>query len=164
VRLTSSDGAVVELSPVGYEFGQSVRPGDGGYDYDANWVVVGGHVHTPEGTDYSFRDPCLLTDEMREISHWLRAVADHRVRPIPLPADESELLAFTEPNVAFSVSADDRDEVRLRVHLSLASGPPELVAAQLELYEYFVELRLTPDHLTIAAASWDAEISAFPQR
>lgn len=59
MRLTSSDGAFVELSPMSYQLGQSVRPADGDYDYDANWVVVGGHVHTPEGTDYSFREPCL---------------------------------------------------------------------------------------------------------
>jgi len=164
VRLASSDGACVELRPVQYQFGPSTRPNDGEFDFDANWVVVDGHVRTPEGTEYSFRDLCLLTDEMRRISRWLSAVADHRVPPMPLPLDESRLSTFTEPNVAFSVSADHQNEVRLRVHLSLESGPPSLGAERSDLYEYFVELTLTPDDLEVAAASWDVEIAAFPRR
>lgn len=164
MRLASSDGACVELRPVRYEFGSPTPQTDGAFDFDANWVVVEGHVRTVEGTEYTFRDPCLLTDEMRRISRWLRAVAAHRVPPMPLPVDESRLLAFTEPNVAFSVSADHRNEVQIRVHLSLESGPPSLVAEGLDLYEYFVELALTSEDLADAAARWDAEVAPFPQR
>ena len=164
MRLASSDGACVELRPVRYEFAAPPQSTDGEVDFDANWVVVDGRVRTVDGTEYSFRDACLLTDEMRRISRWLRAVADHRVPPMPLPVTESRLLAFTEPNVAFSVSADHQSEMTIRVHLSLDSGPPSLAAEGLELYDYFVELALTPDDLGVAAASWDLEIAAFPQR
>ena len=164
MRLVSSDGACVELRPVQYQFGPPTRPTDGAFDFDANWIVVDGHVRTVDGSAYSFRDACLMTDEMRAISGWLRAVADHRVPPMPLPVDESRLLAFTEPNVAFSVSVDRQDEVQIRVHLSLESGPPSLGAEGLDRYEYFVELALSPDELVIAAASWDREIAPFPRR
>lgn len=164
MRLGSSDGAHVELRPVQYQFEPPTRPTDGGFDFDANWVVVEGHVRTVAGVEFSFRDACMMTDEMREISGWLRAVADHRVPPVPLPGDESRLLAFTEPNVAFSVSADHQNEVQIRVHLSLESGPPLRGAERLELYEYFVELTLTPYDLGRAAAAWDVEIASFPRR
>ncbi|MBO3100625.1 hypothetical protein J4037_01440 [Cellulomonas sp. zg-ZUI168] len=62
------------------------------------------------------------------------------------------------------MSADHQNEVQIRVHLSLESGPPSLGVEQLDLYEYFVELKLTPEELGVAAATWDLEIAAFPQR
>ncbi|MBO3100626.1 hypothetical protein J4037_01445 [Cellulomonas sp. zg-ZUI168] len=74
-----------------YQFGPPTRATGDDFDFDANWVVVEGHVRTVEAAQYSFRDACLLTDEMREISSWLRGIAEHRVPPVPLPVDESRL-------------------------------------------------------------------------
>ncbi|KMM46157.1 hypothetical protein CWIS_06680 [Cellulomonas sp. A375-1] len=164
MRLTSSDGAWVELRPVRYQSGRGRPQADGGFDFDGNWVVIDGHVRTAEGVEYSFRDPCLLTDDLREISGWLKAVADRRVPPTPWPADEASLLAFTEPNIAFSVHADVGRDIRLRVHLSLEAGPPSRGSDRPGLYEYFVDLSLTPDCLGTAAEAWDMEIAAFPRR
>lgn len=59
----------VELHPVRYQFA-AVR----GDSYDDNWLVIDGTVTTPEG-NWSFADPCLLTDEARQVTSWLRAVA-----------------------------------------------------------------------------------------
>lgn len=156
--------AWVELHPVAYQFGRGRPQADGGFDFDGNWVVIDGHVRTAEGVESSFRVPCLLTDDVQEISGWLKAVADHRVPPTPLPADESSLLAFTEPNIAFSVHADAGHDIRLRVHLSLEAGPPTRGPDRLGPSECFVELRLTPDDLDSAAIVWDAEIADYPRR
>ncbi|WP_455712498.1 WapI family immunity protein [Streptomyces goshikiensis] len=57
----------VELCPLRYQFSE-VR----GDSNDDNWLVVGDTATTPEGI-WSFTDPCLLTNEAREVSAWLRA-------------------------------------------------------------------------------------------
>ncbi|WP_156044142.1 hypothetical protein [Cellulomonas sp. HZM] len=143
---------------MGYEF-----PSAPARDSDANWLVVEGRVRTADGRAWTFRDPCLMTDDLPRMSRWLRAVADGRVPATAVPVPESRLLAFTEPNLAWSVGSVSADEVVVRTHLSLESAP-RLLAGDVELYEYFVELRLTPAALRGAAAAWDDEAAHFPVR
>lgn len=90
----------VGLRPVRYQFG-TVRSDS----YDDNWLVLDGTVITPEGS-WSFTDPCLLTDEARHVSAWLRAVAAGTVA-VTEPDGEGELSPdtwFIEPVVAFSLA------------------------------------------------------------
>ncbi|MFF0041649.1 hypothetical protein ACFYRG_36405 [Streptomyces mirabilis] len=74
----------VDLRPVRYQFA-TVR----GDSYDDNWLVIEGTAATPEGK-WSFADPCLLTDEARQVSVWLRAVAAGTV-DVTEPDAEGEL-------------------------------------------------------------------------
>jgi hypothetical protein len=165
VRLASTTGAVVELSPRSYEFGPSSEP----EDWDANWLVIAGHVALPDGRSWSFNDPCLTTWEARELGSWLESVAAGDVEPFDFSGGEdARLLMFTEPVVGFSLASRVGASVTLRVHFSLESEPPwradELDDDDTELFDYFVELKLTTGSVAEAAAAWDAELAAFPVR
>ena len=162
MRLASDDGAVVELQPLRYEFGPSPEP----RDWDANWLVVAGQVALPDGRSWAFTEPCLTTWEARALGSWLRAVGDGDVAPTAFDGDEDDLsLAFTEPDLALSLASRNVAVSVVRLHLSYGARPPwpsdpdgPWVVAS------FVELRLTPDALAAAVASWDHELAPFPVR
>jgi hypothetical protein len=160
VHLTSDGGASVELRPLAYQFPD--LPGNGGDDWDANWLVVRGDVRLADGRGWSFVEPCLTTWEARSLGSWLRAVVAGEVEP-SASVDEDALLAFAEPNVALSVAARSGGSAVVRVHLSLESRPPWL-GPDVELFHFVVELDLPLPALTAAADDWDRELSAFPAR
>ncbi|MFE9458951.1 hypothetical protein [Streptomyces californicus] len=94
----------VDLRPVRYQFATAR-----GETYDDNWLVVDGTVTTPEGS-WSFTEPCLLTDEARRVSAWLRAAAAGTVA-VTGPDDEGQLWPdtwFIEPVVASASPAATR--------------------------------------------------------
>ncbi len=74
--------------------------------------------------------------------------------PADTPSEESGLLWFTEPNLAFSLAEASAENLVVRVHLSAESAPrhtadgPELA---LEMHEYVVPLRTTRAELAAAA-------------
>jgi hypothetical protein len=165
VRLTSGDGTVVILHPLQYQFGPSSEP----RDWDANWLVISGHVELPDGRSWSFTDPCLTTWEARELGLWLRRVLSGDVQPAAINGEEDEnLLIFTEPNVAFSLASRGDGSATIRVHFSVESSPPWLQGGGsdegAESYEFFVEAQLAQSALVEAIASWDHELAAFPIR
>ncbi|MEU3823140.1 hypothetical protein AB0E74_26525 [Streptomyces sp. NPDC030392] len=152
----------VDLRPVRYQFA-TVR----GDSYDDNWLVIEGTVTTPEGS-WSFTDPCLLTDEGRQVSAWLRAVAAGTV-DVTEPDAEGELSPdtwFIEPVVAFSLA--DRCEggtAVIRVHLSLEAAPPWQQGDDgADIYQYVVEVRLDAAALLHAADEWDLSLASLPPR
>jgi hypothetical protein len=157
VRLTARDGAWVELRPLRYEFGPSERD-----DWDRNWLVVRGDVHTPDGLSWSFTHPCLTTWEARQLATWLRAAACGDVAPSPTPPDEDDhgLQAFTEPNVAVSVATVAPDQVGLRLHLSLESVPPGHPQGE----PFHLVLQIAPGDLQQAADAWERDLEPFPER
>ncbi|MFE7113392.1 hypothetical protein ACFU98_44670 [Streptomyces sp. NPDC057575] len=139
----------VDLHPVRYQFA-TVR----GDSYDDNWLVIDGTVMTPEGS-WSFADPCLLTDETRQVSTWLRAVAAGTV-DITEPDAEGELspdMWFIEPVVAFSLAnRTEGGTAVIRVHLSLEAAPPwQQDEDRADIYQYVVEVRLNAAVLLHAA-------------
>ncbi|MFE9796048.1 hypothetical protein ACFYRL_30430 [Streptomyces goshikiensis] len=152
----------VDLRPVRYQFA-TVR----GDAYDDNWLVIAGTVMTPEGS-WSFADPCLLTDEARQVSAWLRAVAAGTV-DVTEPDAEGELSPdtwFLEPVVAFSVA--DRiggGTSVIRVHLSLEAAPSWQQGDDgADIHQYVVEVRLDAPALLHAADQWDLALASFPPR
>ncbi|MFI1004164.1 hypothetical protein ACIP10_32800 [Streptomyces galbus] len=152
----------VDLRPVRYQF--ATASGDA---FDDNWLVVDGTVTTPEGT-WSFTDPCLLVDEAREVSAWLRAVAAGTVA-VTEPDAEGELTpdtCFIEPVVALSLA--DRSEAGtavVRVHLSLEAAPPWQQGEDMpDIYQYAVEIEVDTAALRHAADEWDLSLSSFPSR
>lgn len=164
VRLTSTDGTVVELQPLRYQF--PAAAGAGPQDWDANWLVIRGDVHLPDGRRWHFQDPCLTTWEAAELAGWLRSVAAGEVEAHPLPPDEDRLLAFTEPNLGFSLGSTGEGASQIRVHFSLEAAPPwsRPPEADAELYDFFVIVSTTVADLTRAVDEWDGERAAFPPR
>lgn len=157
MRLTSRDGAWVELRPLRYEFGPKERD-----DWDRNWLVVRGDVHTPDGLRWSFTHPCLTTWEARGLAAWLGAAARGDVAANLTPPDEEEdgLQAFTEPNLAVSVAAVATDQVGLRLHLPLESAPPGHPQGE----PFHLVLQLSAEDLQQAAEAWKRELEPFPER
>ncbi|MFB7592812.1 hypothetical protein [Streptomyces sp. NPDC056169] len=151
----------VELCPLRYQF-----PAAPGNPYDDNWLVVGGKVTTPEGS-WSFDDPCLLTDEAREVTTWLRAVAAGTVAVAGRDA-EGELSPdtwFVEPVLAFSLADRSEGGAVIRVHLSLEAEPPwQRGDESTGIYQYAVEVRVDTDALLHAADQWDLALASFPPR
>lgn len=165
MRLTDSDDAAVQLRPIRYEFPKvSGEP----RDWDANWLVVHGEVRTAAGQAWTFEHPCLTTWEARELGDWLRAVAAGGVPASETPTEDSAgMLAFTEPNLGFSVAVLEAEEVVVRVHLSLESvaGRPDTdPEASYDLYAFAVPLRVDRGDLLAAAQEWELDLESFPER
>lgn len=152
----------VDLRPVRYQFA-TVRDDS----FDDNWLVIDGTVMTPEGS-WSFADPCLLTDEARQVSAWLRAVAAGTV-DVTEPDAEGELSPdtwFIEPVVAFSLAhRSEGGTAVIRVHLSLEAAPPWQQGDDgADIYQYVVEVRLDAAALLHAADEWDLSLASLPPR
>ncbi|MBT2508591.1 hypothetical protein J7I98_22415 [Streptomyces sp. ISL-98] len=157
----SDHASSVELRPLRYQF-----PAVRGDSYDDNWLVIGGAVTTPEGS-WSFADPCLLTDEAREVAAWLRAVAAGAVA-VTGPDADGELSPdtwFVEPVLAFSLADRSKGGAVLRVHLSLEAAPPWQQGDDgADLYQYVVKVRVDTAALLHAADEWDLALASFPTR
>lgn len=154
------------LRPYGYQYDGR---GAGSRDYwDANWLLIRGEVRTSTGDAWSFHDACLTTREAVELLAWLRAASQGRIAATDVPTEGAEgLLAFTEPNLAFSLAGiDDRDLV-LRVHLSHESArsrPDTGSDAPWELNADSIPLSMTRAGLLSAADEWQADIADYPER
>ncbi|TFC06516.1 MULTISPECIES: hypothetical protein [unclassified Cryobacterium] len=158
-----SGAARIVLHPMRYEFESVI-----GDNWDDNWLVIAGEV-VSGGVDWSFRDPSLTADEAIEIADWLERVATR----LEAPADVSEnggidpSLAFTEPNLAFSVQSYGEDTVVVRVHLSLEELPPDRRGPEVEYAAeptFWVEIEITLTDAVSAAATWRSELAVFPRR
>ncbi|WP_327722199.1 hypothetical protein OG381_47595 [Streptomyces sp. NBC_00490] len=152
----------VELHPVRYQFAVVRRD-----SYDDNWLVIDAMVTTPEG-DWSFTDPCLLTDEARQVTSWLRTVAAGTVSATE-PDSEGDLspdIEFIEPLLAFSLADRSEDGAAvIRVHLSLAASPPwQQDNDGADVYQYVVEVHMDTAALLHAADQWDLALMSFPSR
>ncbi|WP_236245100.1 hypothetical protein [Streptomyces sp. CC210A] len=133
--LFDDQGCGIGLEVLRYEF--AAARGDA---YDDNWLVVRGEVVTPTGR-WSFTEPCLLTDEARRLSAWLREAAADGGAPA--------VLDFIEPTLTFR-------RVPEGVRVGLAHVGPGLPDA--------VDVRMGPAGLLRAADAWDAELVPFPAR
>lgn len=161
MQLVSPNGDYLRLTIDGYQF-PSIT-GSGRWDWDANWLEISGAVKMGD-SEWTFSDPCLTTWEAGELATWLRGVAESRLKPAPVTPDSSdeEVLAFTEPCIAFSLQNCSTEAVTLRVHLSADALPT--VWASNGTSERFVEFSLSPGEVAAVAGTWAAETRAFPER
>ncbi|MGW7412117.1 WapI family immunity protein [Streptomyces sp. NPDC054863] len=151
----------VDLCPLRYQF-TAVRDDP----YDDNWLVISGSVTTPEGA-WAFADPCLLVDEARQVSAWLRAVAAGTVAVTGPEADGSLSpdIRFVEPVLAFSLTDRSKDGAVIRMHLSMEAEPPWQQGENgADIYQYFVEVQVDTTGLLRAADQWDLALASFPAR
>ncbi|MGZ4587165.1 MAG: WapI family immunity protein [Mycobacteriaceae bacterium] len=162
MRLESHNGAVVEVTPLRYQFGASPEP----RDWDANWLYIATRVELPDGRSWLSTDPCLTTWEARELGAWLEGVHAGDLQPTEFGGEDDErLLVFTEPNLGFSLARRDDETVTIRVHFSLESRPPWLRDDdEADLFGYFVEVDLAIEGVAAAATTWSEELAAFPVR
>lgn len=144
----SSGEASVALAIDGYQFPE-IEPIAGSFDHEANWLQVRGAVRA-NGTEWSFRDPSLLTVEAEELLDWLRDVAR---------GGSPDELCFLEPNLSFAVDASDTNGAVLRVTFSLESAPPAASGAPVQIL-----LRMRLADVASAAAEWASDITAYPVR
>lgn len=161
--LASTHQGRVSLAPVAYEF-PAYRAVGPGLDWDANWLMIRGEVHHPDGSTWTFTDPCLTTFEARELGDWLHTVAADEVTPQARGEDLVDV-CFTEPNLAFTLL--DRDETRcvLAVHFSFEALPPWRQGFDRPgIMGHAVHLSLTRDDLLRAVQEWRQELRAFPVR
>ncbi len=162
MKLASRDGASFDLHPVQYQFSRRALD-----EWDRNWLMVRGAARTTGGATWSFIDPCLTTCEAAELGNWLQAAGRGEIAPSPVPVDEGGegLLTFTEPSLAFSLAAHHADEACLRVHLSLEAAPPWAgQEGRLEVYAYYLLLRLRPTGPITASQDWLRDLQPFPIR
>jgi hypothetical protein len=171
VRLTSADGGYVELWPEGYQLdGPSSDPLDDELNDEADlddWLSISCRIRTADGGEWSFVQPCLTTEEANGLAVWFGQVAAGAVTTTPTaPGSTTEgLLAFTEPNLAFSLEHATVERVHVRVHFSHESMPPwKPNYAWPDYHAYFLVLDLSTADLRKAAERWHTEIQAFPTR
>ena len=149
--------ASVMLEPVRYEFAHPA-----GDEWDDNWLVISGEVSAPD-TEWQFSVPCLTTFEAKQISAWLRSVADGSV-PVSVIGDAGVVpsLEFTEPNLAFSVDSYRDESTLVRVHFALETKP--VGQSSHDRDQFWVEVAVTAADLDSAADEWDKALSVFPDR
>jgi len=141
MRLVSSDGNLVTLEVLGYEFGH-------GPDWhDSNWLVVSGTVGD-QHKSWSFRDPCLLTTEALNLADWFIRAAD--------PSGTVDELDFFEPTLSMERLKASVEAIVIRVRLS-----PEVVPKG---FEAFVDIDIAPGILTGEARTWLKALRRFPER
>lgn len=165
MQLTSTDGAVLELRPNGYEYPDFATAGE----LDANWLMVHGRVRTAAGESWTFEGPDLTTWEAQELLDWLHAAAEGRLEPRDDPGSDmvASTLMFIEPNLAFSVAAVEGEQTVLRVHLSLeaaAGRPGWTTEPRPRIYEDSIPFRTDRAQLLTAARQWSCDIAPFPTR
>jgi hypothetical protein len=161
--LTSTPSRRVELTPVAYEFPDH-RSSGLERDWDANWLMIRGEVRHPDGSEWTFTDPCLTTWEARELGDWLTAVARGHVTPAVRATGRVDLF-FTEPNLTFSLTGADERQCELAVHFSLEALPPWLQRpSRPGIFDYAVTLTITRDDLTEAVQTWRQQLHQFPIR
>lgn len=185
VKIFGADGQWISLIPDGYQIpdpesqeGEAwpewilelARSGsDEWNEWDDTWLQIQGGGMYGEGDNWSFRTPSLTVGEAKGIAPWLNRVADGTVE-ISAPDDRGRVtpdLAFTEPNISFSVAARKGDTIDLRVHFSYESAPPRLVINRqgiADLHTFYVELTTNADALRAAAVEWEKELEPFPMR
>jgi hypothetical protein len=161
MELISAEGDFVTLTIEGYQYPDV--SGSGPYDWDANWLTIAGRVKSDE-SEWTFLDPCLTTWEAHELSSWLHGVAEGTQRPAPVGPNtsSSDMLAFTEPCLAFSYQSRSSTSLTIRVYISSETLSKSLASA--DLVEYFVELVISPGDLAVAADWFDTELRAHPIR
>jgi hypothetical protein len=159
VRLVSSDGASIILHPAAYQF-EVTRATADEQDWDANWLMIHGDARTADGRQWAFLDPCLTTWEARNLSAWL-----HDAAAGDGPARRRNI-AFTEPNIAFSLKHRRGGRVRLHVcfsHEALPTWAPRDHKGW-QAGEYVLILDIDREDLAQAATAWDLEHEQFPER
>ena len=152
MELLASDGASVELRPLGYQFPRL----DADADWtDANWLNIQCRVRCADGRRWSFTSPCLLAQETQEFADWLSAIPRNRA---------GSTLSFLEPTIGFTLDNRGPDHYEVTVTFRLEGQPPWQQGPARIGRSWAVPLQLDQHVLARAARTWRADCAAFPPR
>lgn len=152
MRLTSRDGAWLDLRVLRRQTVEQRAVELARADFSQTWLLVRGEVHTAEDRHWVFREPCLTPWEGQRLGSWLRTVA--RSATTVLGAG----LLFAEPSLSFVLDAAREDRRLLRAHLA---GPAAWVdPASGAVLGGGIPLDVDITALTTAAADWSRELEA----
>jgi hypothetical protein len=161
VLIEGEEGTKVELNVGGYQFPEKQAQGPG-FDHDANWLRVQGHVF--DGVQsWSFDDPCLMTTEVAELAAWLRGVESD---PVAAGAriGRSDDVWFVEPNVSARLETWTNDTVTIVWFFSQESSPPG-AADEVRYGEgQPVKTTVVLGSLSAWIEDWEAQLDSFPRR
>ena len=155
MEIAGTNGNAIEVSVVGYQF-----PDASDLRQRFSWHMVAGRA-TQADVSWRFRWQALSCDESPRVGAWLRSFAAALAAAPEADVRYPSRLAFTEPNLAFSVANVGRRAL-LRVELDLEfhrdranwrAGEP-----------YVLDLEVTSKQVVEAAAQWDEEIAQYPGR
>lgn len=163
MHLVGRAGVAIHLEPLHWQYPPS--RGRNSDSWDDKWLVIAGQADLA-GELWSFVDPCLLMEEARELTTWLRAAAEGRIEPDNLPSDEDQApsLSFLEPALGFSVAARSGDEFGIRVHFAAEAAPSRLCIDEPHLARRSVNLQIPSGQLLAAADDWNQALDALPAR
>jgi hypothetical protein len=131
------DRVGLSLGVLSYQFPDSV-------DYwDANWLIIDGHVVHPRGP-WAFREPCLTSFELQQLAEWFDGVELGHLDPdrgyFTEPGLEFSYVATPEPAVAVLLAhecappwiTDHHDRLDgIRLHFPLSANRPQVLAASM---------------------------------
>lgn len=150
--LKSQDGSEFELGLIEDRL-PDIQDGIG----DATALTVTFRVASADES-WEETSPCLNTFEFANLAEWLEAVAEP-----PSERDQGEVaeLDLLEPELNFQVIRDEGDEVVLRVGFHLEDRPEEFdVDTPTDEAEH-VDLRVTREHLRIAASQLRSDLESI---
>lgn len=151
MRLTSADGAWVDLRVLRRQSVEVRAVELHREDWVQSWLLVRGEVSTAEGRHWVFREPCLTPWEGNQLASWLRTVAAH-----PDEVLGRGVLA-ADPALSWVLDAARADRRLLRVHLA---GPAAWTdPATGEAVGGGVPLDVAVPDLLAAADAWATEVA-----
>ncbi|NYF57139.1 WapI family immunity protein [Micromonospora purpureochromogenes] len=150
MEIRSDDRAWLRLRPTGYQ-GPPPETAD-----DDDWLFVAAEVRTTGGRAWSWRQPCLTTEEAVDLTSWLRRLGG---------AEVGDRAAWhpVEPNLGFRSLVTGGGRVKLTAVLSYESLPPWIDRPPLAQV-YPVPLRVSAAQVLTAADQWERAVRAYPRR
>jgi hypothetical protein len=148
LRLTSSNGAVFELSIAGYQFPEIKHD-----RFDSNWLLIRIHVVHHRG-QWTSQDSCLLTWDVVDLAKWFDAIAGD----LPVNPEED----FLEQELEFRLI--DKQPAGRSVAIYFRGVFRPSWANEDEDPVLFVEFPISDVDLANAAEELRRELAAYPPR
>jgi len=146
IQFANDDQNFFEFKVANYEFPQNEMD-----EYDSNWLIIAGNAAI-NGKTWRFRDPALLTFELKWLGEWFEKWAC---------CDGGDVeIGFTEPDLSFSITP----ERKLTVHFELESRPSWKASSIAGQEDLFIEFDVSQNELSAAAAQVWKMLNLFPRR
>lgn len=163
MKLRSSTGHRFELRIVGYEFSDLEPAVD---RFDANWLTIQVTITDLNGASFIFRDPCLLTWDVKALAAWIDRIA--------LGEETEAALTFMEPILLFIFDrtgspAVVRVAMNKEIDTAIEALPSfqdawRLIPGQVRREWPCLEFPVDSDQFRQAAESLNQQLLTYPDR
>ncbi len=151
MQLIGHDGYGVELGVLDHQFPNSLIESQ-----RRSWLIIEGTATSPQGT-WSFQWQALTASDAVDLETWIRSVAQS--------AEDVEAgrasIEFTEPNLAFTVTGSETNEIELQTSLDLEFSPPWRKRTR-SGDPFTISSWIPRGAMLRAANDWAAEIAPYP--